>query len=168
MPRRPRLATGNYLYHVLNRAVGKSTLFETEGDYAAFLRVIEEAHQQVPVRLLAFCVMPNHWHLVLWPKEDGDLSEYMRWLTVTHTGRWHKAHRTTGTGPIYQGRFKSFPIQGDDHFYTVTRLCGKERFTSQARTPRRSLAVEQSVDYNQRVCGSDARSLAGCSANGLG
>ena len=119
MPRRPRFASGNYVYHVLNRAVGRDKLFAKEGDYAAFERVLEEAREQVPIRLLAYCVMPNHWHLVVWPKCDGDLSEYMRWLTVTHTQRWHAAHGTSGTGALYQGRFKSFPAQGDEHFYTV-------------------------------------------------
>ncbi|MCA9145547.1 MAG: transposase [Planctomycetaceae bacterium] len=129
MPRRPRFATGNYLYHVLNRAVGRATIFEKESDYAAFLRVVEDTREQVPVRLLSFCLMPNHWHLILWPKENGDLSEYMRLLTVTHTARWHKAHGTAGTGPIYQGRFKSFPIQSDDHFYTVARYVERNALT---------------------------------------
>ena len=66
-------------------------------------------------------VMSNHWHFVLWPRGGGDLSEFMRWLTVTHTQRWHAAHHTSGTGPLYQGRFKSFPIQQDDHLLTVLR-----------------------------------------------
>lgn len=65
--------------------------------------------------------MPNHWHLVLWPKNDGDLSEYMRWLTVTHTQRYHAFHESSGTGPLYQGRFKSFPVEQDDHFFSVCR-----------------------------------------------
>jgi len=73
------------------------------------------------MRLLGYCVMPNHWHLVLWPRNDGDLSEFMRWLTVTHTQRWHSHRHTAGSGPLYQGRFKSFPIQDDDHFLTVSR-----------------------------------------------
>jgi putative transposase len=121
MPRRPRVATGGYVYHALNRAVGRSTVFETVDDYAAFEKVLEEAGQRTRMRLLAFCVMPNHWHLVLWPRADGDLSEYMRWLTNTHTRRWHLAHRTVGTGPVYQGRFKSFPVQEDGHFFTLCR-----------------------------------------------
>jgi len=65
--------------------------------------------------------MPNHWHLVLWPREDGELSEFLRWLTVTHTQRWHAHRHTAGTGPLYQGRFKSFPIQQDAHLLTVCR-----------------------------------------------
>ena len=121
MPRRPRVCTGNYVYHVLNRASRRDRIFETDKDYLAFLKVIEEARSKANCRLLSFCVMPNHWHLVLWPKGDDDLSEYMRWMTVTHTQRWHAFHGTSGTGPLYQGRFKSFPIQADDHFYSVCR-----------------------------------------------
>jgi REP-associated tyrosine transposase len=65
--------------------------------------------------------MPNHWLLLLWPRVDGELSEVMRWITVTHTQRWHVHRHSAGTGPVYQGRFKSFPVQTDDHFVTVAR-----------------------------------------------
>jgi putative transposase len=116
------MASGGYVYHVLNRAVGRARLFDKSGDYAAFEKVLEEAKEWQPTRLLAYCIMPNHWHLILWPDEDGDLSEFMRWLTVTHTQRWHAHRHTAGTGPLYQGRFKSFPIQDDDHFLTVCRV----------------------------------------------
>jgi len=111
MPRAQRFAEGGYVYHVLNRANARLPLFEADADYEAFLAVLAEAHQRVPMRTLGYCVMPNHWHLVLWPRGDGDLSEFMRWLTVTHTQRWHAAHGSAGSGHIYQGRFKSFPIQ---------------------------------------------------------
>jgi len=121
MPRRPRVATGGYVYHVLNRAVGRRTLFRKDGDYAAFETILRQAPDFRPMRLLAYCLMPNHWHLVLWPKGDGDLSEYLRWLTVTHTQRRHAHYHTAGTGPVYQGRFKSFPIQAGDHLRTVLR-----------------------------------------------
>ena len=121
MPRRLRVATGGYAYHVLNRGVGKMRLFAKERDFEAFEEVIAQAKEWLPMRVLAWCVMPTHWHFVLWPREDGDLSEFMRWLTVTHTQRWHAAHRTAGTGPLYQGRFKSFPIQEDDHLVTMLR-----------------------------------------------
>ena len=106
---------------MLNRAVGRMRIFGKERDFEAFEEVIGEAKARLPMRVLAWCVMPNHWHFVLWPRGDGDLSEFMRWLTVTHTQRWHAAHRTAGTGPLYQGRFKSFPIQEDDHLWAVLR-----------------------------------------------
>jgi len=121
MPRRSRFSTAGYVFHVLNRAVARQTLFHTEQDYDAFLAVLDEARQKVPMRVLGFVVMPNHWHLVLWPDDDDALSEYMRWLSVTHAQRWHAAHGTAGTGSLYQGRFKSFPVQEDNHFLTVCR-----------------------------------------------
>ena len=108
-------------FHVLNRAVGRGRLFRTDADYAAFERVLERVHARRPTRLLAYCLMPNHWHLVLWPRADGELSEFMRLLTVTHTQRWHAHHHTAGTGPLYQGRFKSFPIECDEHLVAVCR-----------------------------------------------
>ena len=96
-------------------------LFRKEQDYAAFERVLEETFERTRVRILAYCVMPTHWHLLLWPRKDGELSEVLRWLTVTHTQRWHAHRHTSGTGPVYKGRFKSFPVQSDEHFLTVAR-----------------------------------------------
>jgi REP-associated tyrosine transposase len=121
MPRRKRVATGGFVYHVINRAVAREKIFRKTADYQAFEQVLEDAQDRLSIRLLSFCVMPNHWHLVVWPRQDGDLSEYLRWLTVTHTKRWHSHHRTIGTGALYQGRFKSFPVQTDEHFLTVCR-----------------------------------------------
>ena len=121
MPRRPRSATGGHLFHVLNRSAGRRTLFERDGDYLAFERLLAEVAERFPLRLLAYVVMPNHWHLVVWPVGDDDLSAAMHWLTATHATRWQTAHETVGEGPLYQGRFKSFPIESDEHFYTVVR-----------------------------------------------
>ena len=109
------------VFHVLNRANARATIFEKPEDYAAFERVLREAVDRVEMRVLAYCLMPNHWHLVLWPRRDGDLSKFMGWLTLTHTQRWHAHHRTVGTGHLYQGRYKSFPVQDDEHFLTVCR-----------------------------------------------
>ena len=121
MPRRPRVASGGMFFHVLNRAAGRSALFQKDADYAAFERVVAEVHGRLPTRLLAYCLMRNHWHLVLWPRADGELSEFMRLLTVTHTQRWHAHHHSAGTGPVYQGRFKSFPVARDEHLLAVCR-----------------------------------------------
>ena len=127
------------MYHVLNRAVGKLTLFEKDEDYAAFERVLEETYDRMEMRLLSYCVMPNHWHMLIWPHEDGELSEMLRWLTVTHTQRWHAHWHSAGTGPIYQGRFKSFPVQSDDHFITVSRYV--------ERNALRANLVERAQDW---------------------
>jgi putative transposase len=109
------------VYHVLNRAVARLPLFEKEADYEAFERVLEEAMVVSPTRILAYCCMGNHWHFVAWPREEGELTAFFRWLTHTHTMRWHAHHGTGGTGHLYQGRFKSFPVQSDEHFYSVVR-----------------------------------------------
>lgn len=121
MPRRPRLASGDLAYHVLNRRVGRLPLFEKPADYVAFEKILAEAYAQANIRIAAYCLMPNHWHLLLWPRQDRELSELLRWITVTHTQRWHAHRHTAGTGPVYQGRFRSFPIQTDEHFLTVAR-----------------------------------------------
>ena len=120
----------------MNRAVARATIFEDGGDYDAFLRVVAEAAARHSMRVLAYCVMPNHFHLVLWPRGDGDLSRFMGWLTMTHTQRWHAHHRSTGTGHLYQGRFKSFPVQDDDHFLTLCRYV--ERNALRAGLTRRA------------------------------
>jgi putative transposase len=99
------------VYHVLNRGNGRQALFDADTDYLLFQRILWQAQRRLPMRLIGYCLMPNHWHLLLWPHGDGDLSEFMRWLTVTHTQRWHAIHGTAGAGHLYQGRFKSFPVQ---------------------------------------------------------
>lgn len=111
-------------------------LFDDEGDYLAFERVLVEGLTKYPgVRLCAFCLMPNHWHLVVWPEPGKDrvLSEWMRWVGTTHVRRWHEHRHSAGTGPIYQGRFKSFPIQAEDHFLTICRYV--ERNAARAGLP---------------------------------
>jgi putative transposase len=121
MPRPLRTAPGGFVYHVLNRANGKRRIFEHDRDYLAFERVLGEVQERIPMRILSWCVMPNHWHLLLWPREDGDLSHYMRLVTLTHTQRRHAYCASAGTGHLYQGRFKSFVVQSDTHFLTVSR-----------------------------------------------
>jgi putative transposase len=121
MGRPHRAAEGGYVYHVLNRANARMTIFEDDGDYEAFEEILAQAVARFEARLLAYCLMPNHWHLVVWPRTDGELSAFVGWLTLTHTQRWHAHRRSAGSGHVYQGRFKSFPIQEDEHFYTVAR-----------------------------------------------
>jgi putative transposase len=127
------------VYHVLNRANARLPLFAKDGDYAAFERVLGEARDYCDVPLLAYCVMPNHWHLIVQPRRDGDLSRFVGWLTLTHTQRWHSHHRTIGLGHLYQGRFKSFPVQEDDHLLTVCRYV--------ERNPLRAGLVERAEDW---------------------
>lgn len=121
MPRRSRGPAGDFVYHVLNRGVRRSVLFESASDYAAFEHVLLQALQRVPLRVLAYCAMPNHWHLVVWPTEAGQLSRFMHWLTCTHAQRWHADRGTSGSGAVYQGRFKAIPVESEVHLLRVCR-----------------------------------------------
>lgn len=121
MPRTRRYAPGGLVFHALNRGVGKTQIFFNDEDFAAFERTIEETLRMYPMRILAYCLMPNHWHFVLWPQQDGEMSAFLQRLTNTHTQRWQRAHAAVGEGHLYQGRFKSFPVETDDHFYALTR-----------------------------------------------
>lgn len=117
------------MYHVLNRAVARLPLFRKPEDYAAFERIMVEAHERHLTRILAWCLMRNHWHFVIWPRKDGELTAFVRWLAHTHAMRWHVAHGTVGRGHLYQGRFKSFPVQTDEHFLTVCRYVERNALT---------------------------------------
>ena len=121
MSRPNRYAPGGMVFHVLNRGVGRRTLFEKESDYLAFEKVLAETLHTRPMRICAYCLMPNHWHFVLWPEKDGDLPAFMQQLTNTHAKRWKHYRQETGDGHLYQGRYKSFPVQTEDYFYQVVR-----------------------------------------------
>jgi putative transposase len=119
------------VYHVLNRSVAGLPLFRKERDYEAFERILVEAHERHPTRLLAWCVMRNHWHFVVWPRAKGELTAHFRWLAHTHAMRWHVAHNTVGRGHLYQGRFKSFPVEEDEHFLMVCRYVERNALAAQ-------------------------------------
>src|SRR3989304_395502 len=123
MPRRARSIVGGYAYHVLNRANGRLRLFKKEADFAAFEQVLAEAFERVPLRILGYTLMGNHWHFVVWPRQrqHEQVTEFFRWLSVTHSQRWHAHHGPSGMGHVYQGRFKSFPIAEDEHLLAVLR-----------------------------------------------
>ena len=119
-------------------------LFKKEADFLAFQNVLAEAHGRIPIRILDWCLMSNHWHLVLWPKRDGELTAFMRWLTLTHAQRWKQAHAAVGHGHLYQGRFKSFPIETDEHLLTVLRYV--------ERNPLRAGLVRRAEDWRWGSC----------------
>jgi putative transposase len=139
MPRTKRNCPAGEVFHVLNRAVARLTIFEKPEDYLAFIRAVDETWQIVPLPIFAMVAMPNHWHFVVRPETADQVSEFFRRLTVMHTMRWHAHYKTGGTGHLYQGRFKSFPIQSDGHLLTVMRYV--------ERNPVRADFIELAEDW---------------------
>ncbi len=121
MPRRPRVSTQGLFFHVVNRAAKRTRLFDNAGDYEAFESTLVAALTRAKVALFAYCLMPNHWHLVISPLADGELSVFMHWLTTTHARRWQTLRGLDGQGAVYQGRFRSIPVGDDNHFLWVCR-----------------------------------------------
>ena len=121
MARPPRIDVGDHVYHVLNRSNGKTRIFHSVSDYRDFEYLLSEVRETFDMRLLAYIVMPNHWHLLLYPKSDGDLGKSIHWLTTSHVRRHHSRKGTIGHGHLYQGTYKSFLVQTDAHLLTVLK-----------------------------------------------
>jgi putative transposase len=139
MPRRPRDSTAGVVFHVLNRAAKRAALFESPRDYADFEDLLEPAVARGKVALFAYCLMPNHWHLLLSPEAEGALSRFMHWLTTTHARRWQTQRGTDGQGAVYQGRFKAIPVANDHHFLWVCRYV--------ERNPLRASLVDRADEW---------------------
>ena len=107
MGRAPRADKAGGLYHALNRGNARKKIFRKDADYEAFERIVAEGLERFSVELYAYQWMPSHWHMVLSPQLDGEMSRFIGWLTLTHTQRYHAHHGTTGHGHVYQGRYKS-------------------------------------------------------------
>ena len=130
MARKPRIAPGGMVYHVLNRTAGKFKFLRRPKDYDAFENLLIQAHAKHPLRILSYCFMPTHWHFVAYPEGDGDLTAFFRWLTHTHAMRWRVAHGTVGYGHLYQGRFKSFLVERDEYLLNVCRYVERNALTA--------------------------------------
>ena len=121
MPRITRVSVGDTVYHVINRSNGRVKIFGSDDDFKHFESLILEAKELTNMRILAYCIMPNHFHMVLYPRNDGDMGEFMRWLTTTHVRQRRVVTDTVGSGHLYQGTYKSFPVEQDKHFIDLIR-----------------------------------------------
>jgi putative transposase len=139
MPRQPRIAIGDTVYHVLNRANGRLSMFKNEKDYAHFESLLEEAKELIDMRILAYCVMPNHWHLVLYPRTDTDMSLFIHWLTTTHVRHHRVTTKSIGGGHLYQGTYKSFPVENSEYLTTLIRYV--------EQNPLRAKLVDRAEDW---------------------
>ena len=128
MPRTARASAADVCYHVMNRGNGRAEVFHKRDDYAVFLELIAAASERLPMRLYGYCVMPNHFHLVLKPHGDGDLGRWMQWLLTSQVRRYRKHYGSSGH--VWQGRFKAFPCQDGDHLLTVVRYVERNALRS--------------------------------------
>lgn len=133
-----RLAAGG-IHHVLNRGALRHGLFETEADCRLFIASLRDALARHPVALLAWCLMPNHWHLLVRSNADDGLPRFVRWLTLAHSRRWQALHARSGVGTLYQGRYRSTLVEGDEHLLTVLRYV--------ERNPVRAGLVPNAADW---------------------
>jgi putative transposase len=137
MPRTARLIVANYCYHILNRGNKRARVFHDVEDYEQFLALIHRAQERLQLPILAGCVMPNHFHLVVRPRHANDLGRWMHWAFTTHVRWQHAKYKTTGR--IWQGPFKSFVCQSDHHLLTVMRYV--------ERNALRANLVERAEDW---------------------
>ena len=147
MPRIARALKNGYIYHILNRGNAKQTVFRHSADYKAFITLMKEGKKRYAVKLLAYCLMPNHFHMVVIPEQSKELSKWMQWIMTSHVRRYHRYYGSSGH--IWQGRFKSFLVQNDVHFLTVMRYV--------ERNPVRKGLVESVTSwrwssYKERSC----------------
>lgn len=131
MPRTKRADEAGAIYHMLNRANRRATIFHKEADFEAFEQILTEALERVKLKLFAYCILPNHWHLVVSPEVDGEMGRFGQWLGLTHTQRYNAHYGTTGEGHLYQGRYKSFPVQSDEHFLSLCRYVERNAYTAE-------------------------------------
>ncbi len=121
MARKLRKLADDSIYHVLNRGNGRMRIFQKAGDFEAFIKLLEEGRKRTGMRILGYCLMDNHWHLVLRPRKGQDLSRFVGWVCTTHVRRGREHRQNHDGGHFYQGRFKDFMVQDDGHFLTLMR-----------------------------------------------
>ena len=117
MPRIARGETSGGIYHIINR--GNMQVFDDQEDYEYFLSLLKSAKKRADVEIHAYCLMPNHFHLMLVPKAEKSLSRFMQWLMTSHVRYYHKKNKTSGH--IWQGRFKSFIVEQESYYITLIR-----------------------------------------------
>lgn len=121
MARQRRNTAPHAVHHIVNRANRRKPIFRKPADFKAFISILEEAVHKFGVRLIAFCVMRNHWHLVVWPDDKISISAFMHWVTSTHVRRYHLHYGLTGTGHLYQARYRNRICTDDRGVLAVMR-----------------------------------------------
>jgi putative transposase len=139
VPRRLHQGTGGVVFHVMNRATRGQVLFDAPADYQMWEDLLVESQERYGMRILGFCPMPNHWHQLLWPRNDSDLRLYVSRVTFLHARQIHRRRGTLGRGAIYQGRYRAVPVETDSYFYRVMSYI--------ERNPVRAGLVDRAEDW---------------------
>jgi len=139
MARQPRIDVAGEIYHVINRSNARWRIFKTPEDYASVLDCLEETLEKHPLDIFSFCIMPNHWHFAVKPRQNGDMGKFFGKFTQKVTQRWHAAHHTAGSGHLFQGRFKSFLVEKDPYFIQLMKYIESN--------PLRAKMVKQAEDW---------------------
>lgn len=139
MPRQARVDVGDEIYHVINRSNGRVKIFHNDSDYQHFESLLLEAKELTNMRILAYCIMPNHWHLILYPRNDNNLSEFMRWLTTTHVRQVRAKTNSIGQGHLYQGAYRSFIVETEKYLVQLIRYI--------EQNPLRAKMIKRAQDW---------------------
>lgn len=137
MPRSRRSVLAGVCYHVISRGNNRMRVFNDPQDYSTFFDLLVQASRRVDADLFAACLMPNHFHVVLRGPGCASLGRWAHWLLTTHTHRHHQRYGSVGR--IWQGRYKAFPIEMDEHLLTVMRYV--------ERNALRASLVERAQDW---------------------
>jgi putative transposase len=138
-PTTARASVAGMSFHVLNRGNRRDPVFHKPGDYDAFVEAMTDACTRARVDLLGYCFKPNHFHLIVRTDRDADLGRWMQRLLMAHARRYYRHYGTTGH--VWQGRFKAFPVEDDDHLVTVRRYV--ERNALRAEKTRTAMLLRR-------------------------
>ena len=114
MPRGARILLNNVCYHIINRGNQKQKIFLEKSDFERYLQILKHYKRKYGFKLFGYCLMPNHIHIILEPKQPDELAKLMQGLTQTYT-TWFNA-KYKKVGHLWQGRFKNMVIQKDNYF----------------------------------------------------
>lgn len=137
MPRIARGLADNQIYHIINRGNRREAVFHDNYDYEKFLKLLIESKEKYAVKIYAYCLMPNHFHLVIYTKYADSLSQAMHWISSSYVRYYNKRYNISGH--LWQGRYKSFIVQEDSYLLVLLKYV--------EANPKRARIVKDCIDY---------------------
>jgi putative transposase len=128
MPRHARNIVDERIYHVCNRGVERAPVFDHDDDMVYAELLLASLRRDFPVKIYAYCLMPNHWHMLVAQTEPHALSRFVGAFTRTQAETLRECRGTLGRGYVYQGRFESFPVRAPE-LLRVTKYVERNALT---------------------------------------